>query len=79
MAELRNEAMRNAQMQGAIKQIVKLNYEYMIRNNIDWADYVNQLKDNTNKSRLIDKYYIPYCEKIELDTLPDGMNNIDEK
>jgi hypothetical protein len=65
LAELHNEKLRNAQIQGAIRQAIQFNYDYMSRNNINWDDYIDRLKEGTDNSRLIDKYYIPYCEKIE--------------
>ncbi|MDR2171156.1 MAG: hypothetical protein LBP59_13515 [Planctomycetaceae bacterium] len=79
LAELRNEAIRNAEMQAAIKQLGKFNYDYMMRNNIDWNDYLQQLKNHTNEARFMERYYIPYCEKLNLDNINTDINNADKK
>jgi hypothetical protein len=53
-----------------MRKTVEFNYDYMTRNNIDWNDYVNQLKDHNNKAKRIDRHYLPQCEKIKPNNTP---------
>jgi hypothetical protein len=64
-AQAQNAALREADVQGIMRTTVEFNYDYMTRNNIDWNDYVNQLKDYNNKLRRLDRHYLPQCERIK--------------
>jgi hypothetical protein len=58
------ESYKQAVLQATFRNLAEFNYAFMVENEIDWEEYINQLETSAKEKPLLrEGFYIDECKK----------------